>query len=461
LPRAINDLATKEGRFQKRPRRPGDRRSLSISVRTRFGRRALALALTLCLLSHTACADKVRIIEDPHEASQIRVDLIQQAKHSIAAQYYIVGDDYFSLAGFALLRDAARRGVEVRLIIDGLSNKLPPSVHAHLRREKVFVKIFHPITLFRPSGLVRRMHDKGIDVDRKRMIRGGRNIEGDYYGRAKRNFIDRDVYVEGKAVAESTAYFDRLWQSPDVVAPKINDPTGARAEEGRKILDATYKRLRTSKTARLNTGNNWSARAREVGPVDFLHDPVGRKTQLGMARELREEFRRTRRSVLIETPYLVPTKELFTDIAELKNKRGVQKIEMLTNSVASNDSILVQLGYETAKKKLLRLGVELWEYKGPDTLHAKSAVLDNRVALIGSFNIDPRSQHLNTETAVSIKDRVTARQLARYINAHKVNCTRITPTQLDSKEQWQALTPGQRVKVSFMKLLLPILRGQL
>jgi cardiolipin synthase C len=434
---------------------------VSISSRLRFPRRDLALALALCLLSHVAYADKVRIIEDPHEASQIRVDLIQQAKHSIAAQYYIVGDDYFTLAGLALLRDAARRGVEVRLIIDGLSNKIPPPVHAHLKREKVLVKIFHPITLFRPSWLLRRMHDKGIDIDRKRMIRGGRNIEGDYYGYAKRNFIDRDVYVEGKAVRESTAYFDQLWQSREVVAPKVNDPTGARAEEGRKILDATRKRLRASKTARLNTGNNWSVRSREVGRVDFLHDPVGKKTQLGMARELREEFRRTRRSVLIETPYLVPTKELFTDIAELKNKRGLQKIEMITNSVASNDSILVQLGYETAKKKLLRMGVELWEYKGPDTLHAKSAVLDDRVSLIGSFNIDPRSQHLNTETAVSIDDKVTAQKLTRYITAHKVNCTRITPTQLSAKDQWHALTPGQRVKVSLMKVILPILRGQL
>ena len=58
--------------------------------------------------------------------------------------------------------------------------------------------------------IVRRMHDKGLDIDRKRMVRGGRNIEGDYFGYAERNFIDRDVYVDGKAVADSAAYFDLL-----------------------------------------------------------------------------------------------------------------------------------------------------------------------------------------------------------------------------------------------------------
>jgi len=417
------------------------------------------VALILCLLAEVACADRVRIIEDPREASQIRVDLIQQAKQSIAAQYYIVGEDYFTLAGFALLRDAARRGVEVRLIIDGLSNKLPQSVHAHLKRENVLVKIYHPLTILRPSWLVRRMHDKGIDIDRNRMIRGGRNIEGNYYGRAERNFIDRDVYVEGNAARESAAYFDELWQSQEVVAPKVNDPTGARAEEGRKILDATRQQLETSKTARLSTGNDWSARTREVGRVHFLHDPVGRKTEFGIARDLRAELRRVRRSVVIETAYLVPTKALLNDIQFLK-QRGVTKIEIITNSISSNDSLLVQLGYESAKKKLLRLGVELWEYKGPDTLHSKSAVLDGQVALIGSFNMDPRSQRLNTETAVAIRDPATAQELTRYINAHKTNCTRITAEQPEAPAA-RPLSATQRAKITLFKMILPLLRGQL
>src|SRR4051812_25273795 len=170
-------------------------------------KRVFAFALSFFLLEQSR-ADKVRIIEDPREASQIRVDLIQQAKRSIDAQYYIVGDDYFTYAGLVLLRDAARRGCKVRAIIDGRSNKISPAVHAHLKQENVSIKIYHPVTLRRISWITRRMHDKGLDVDGKRMIRGGRNVEGDYFGYAKRNFVDRDVYVEGKAVAESTAYFD-------------------------------------------------------------------------------------------------------------------------------------------------------------------------------------------------------------------------------------------------------------
>ncbi len=220
-------------------------------------------------------------------------------------------------------------------------------------------------------------------------------------------------------------------------------------------------KLRKSKTPRLDTGTDWSGRAREVGPVQFLHDPVGRKgLEPGISTKLRDAFRRARRSVLVETPYLVPTKELLQEIQRAKNQ-GVTRIEMITNSISSNDSMLVQLGYETSKKQLLRVGVDLWEYKGPDTLHAKSAVLDDRIALVGSFNVDPRSQHLNTETGIAINDEVTARQLARYINAHKPNCTHITSSQLVAPNESERLPAGKRFKVSVLKALLPLLRGQL
>jgi cardiolipin synthase C len=427
----------------------------------RSPRYCFTLSLTLSLIAQVSFADRARIIENTDEAAQIRIDLIQQAKKSIDAQYYVVGNDYFTLAGLALLRDAARRGCAVRLIVDGRSNMLSKTVHAELNREHVFVRLYHPVTLGTLRLLLHRMHDKGLNVDRRCMIRGGRNAEGDYFGYWKHNFVDRDVYIEGKAVAESVAYFDRLWNSQEVVPVTVNDPTGERAEEGRKILDAAREKLRSGKVPRVNTGTDWSAKSRVVRQVDFLHDPVGKKNiEFGIAQALRQDLLRTRQSILIETPYLVPTKEFLTDLVELK-KRGVKKIEIITNSVASNDDLLVELGYERSKKTLLQLGVDLWEFKGPNTLHAKSAVLDDQLALIGSFNMDPRSQHLNTETAVAIHDEVTARQLRHNINAHKTNCTHITTDQLVGQDQSKGLSLFQRIKVTILKAFLPVFRGNL
>jgi len=427
------------------------------------GRRAnkLALTLALCVTALVGRADKVRILEKPADASQARIDLIQQAKHSIDAQYYIVGKDYFTLAGLALLREAARRGCKVRLIIDAQSDKIPSAVQSHLSKENVAVKLYHPFTFRRLAWVTHRMHDKGLNVDGHKMIRGGRNIEGAYFGYAARNFIDRDVYVEGKSPRVASAYFEELWNSPEVASPRV-DSSAARAEEGRRILDQAHQELRARKGRKLNSGTDWGAGAREVAHVEFLHDPVGQKDfREGIAQALRRKLRRTRHSILIETPYLVPTKLLLADLTDVKQE-GVSKIEFITNSVASNDSTLVQLGYEVGKKDLQKRGAKLWEFKGPDTLHAKSAVLDDRVALIGSFNIDPRSQHLNTETAVVIEDEVTARQLSRNINAHKAQCTHVNDGGGRQADQPATHMPlGKRIKTSLLRLMLPLLRGQL
>ena len=427
----------------------------------RATRRKAHFGLVFFLLAQVSWADKVRIIENPDEAVQLRVDLIQQAKRSIDAQYYVVGNDYLTLAGLALLRDAARRGCQVRLIIDGRSNMLPKSVHAELQREHVLVKLYHPVRLGMLHLVLHRMHDKGLNIDGKCMIRGGRNAEGDYFGYWKHNFVDRDVYVEGKAVGESVAYFDQLWNSKEVVPVRVHDPTGRRANEGRKILDAARAKLWSEKTPRVNTGTNWSEKSRNVPPTKFLHDPVGKKDiEFGIAQALRQDLLRTRKSLLIETPYLVPTKEFLTDLGELRN-RGVNKVRIITNSVASNDDLLVALGYEQSKKKLLQLGVDLWEYKGPNTIHAKSAVLDDRLALIGSFNMDPRSQHLNTETAVAIHDPTTAKQLRHNIGIHMRNCVQITPDHLIPDDLLSKPSVWIRMKVSLLKIILPLLRTNL
>lgn len=420
------------------------------------------VAFTFVTLSGSAAlADKVRIIESPNEAAQARIDLIQQAKKSIDAQYYIVGKDYFTFAGLSLLRDASRRGCNVRLIIDGRSNMLPHSVQAELQREHVQVKLYHPIALKMLAVAFHRMHDKGLTVDGKYMIRGGRNAEGDYFGYWKRNYVDRDVYVEGKAVTDSTAYFDRLWNSKEVAPLRVNDHNGRLADEGRKILDDAHDKLAHQKSLRLNSDADWSARSRSVAPVDFLHDPVGRKNiEFGIAQALRQELMRTHDSIVIETPYLIPTKEFFADLQQLR-ARGVKKIEIVTNSAATSDDVLVDLAYERAKPKLLALGVDLWELEGTDTLHAKSAVIDNRLALIGSFNMDPRSQLLNTETAVAIHDRAIAQQLRHNIDMHKPHCFHVRPNQLVADDQPPRGSFAHRVNVSILKILLPVLHAQL
>jgi putative cardiolipin synthase len=145
--------------------------------------------------------------------------------------------------------------------------------------------------------------------------------------------------------------------------------------------------------------------------------------------------RNARKSVTIQSPYLVTTpvsQELFRDAIA----RGV-RVRILTNSLASTDNLDAFSGYQRERDELLRIGIEIYEFK-PDAavrrqvmtgalqttlnyapifgLHAKSMVVDDAIAVIGTFNLDPRSANLNTECLAVIRDARVAGDLARAMD---------------------------------------------
>ena len=112
--------------------------------------------------------------------------------------------------------------------------------------------------------------------------------------------------------------------------------------------------------------------------------------------------------------------------------RGV-KVRVLTNSLSSTDNLSAFSGYQKNRKKLLKLGIRIFEFR-PDAaerkrmmnnglqrslehtpifgLHAKTMVIDNETSVIGTFNLDPRSANLNTECITIIKSKEIASGIA-------------------------------------------------
>lgn len=105
-------------------------------------------------------------------------------------------------------------------------------------------------------------------------------------------------------------------------------------------------------------------------------------------------------SIFIQSPYVIPTKKM------LKPLRGEElmadRIDILTNSLAASPNVLASSGYRKYRKKIIDSGVDLYEFQGPGSIHAKSFIFDDRLSLVGSFNVDPRSAYLSTETMVVI-----------------------------------------------------------
>jgi phosphatidylserine/phosphatidylglycerophosphate/cardiolipin synthase-like enzyme len=398
-------------------------------------------------LATAARADVFRLLDDPREAAQARVDLFQQAEHEIDAIYFLARNDRITLTALALLRDAHRRGVPaVRLIVDANFQHIPKSVLAHLSDEGVQVRVYHPITLRHPSWLFRRMHEKVVVVDGARYITGGRNLAESYFGLAKRNFIDRDVYVAGESAAEADRHFESLWASKHVadLDVRVSPIERAKAEQ---LLDNVLLEQECGGFVAFNTARDWSDGAKEVRDVVFLHDPPGAGPRI--ASRLEEILGSATKSIVIETPYLVPSTRLRA-LLRKKRSEGVS-ITFLTNSRRSTDGVITYVAYLKYRRRMVRAGINIYEYAGPDVLHAKSAVIDGALALVGSYNVDPRSQNLNTEVMCVVNDESVAGELQASIDSHVANASKV--------EIHSPAAGGLRMWA--MRVLLPLIEGQL
>ena len=410
--------------------------------------------LIVVVSTASAGADVFRILDDPADALQARVDIIQQAESEVHALYFLARDDRITLGALALLREARRRGVgSVKLIVDANFSHIPKAVLAHLRDEGVHIRVYHPITLRHPSWLLRRMHEKVVIVDGERYIAGGRNLAEAYFGLAKKNYVDRDVYVDGASAADADRHFENLWNSGHVADLRVS-VSDRDKEQAALRLTAALATLARENVIALDTGEDWSADQKDAGTVRFLHDPVHADDGPRVAQSFMAILENARTSIVIESPYLVPSKSLL-QLFERKLKEGVT-VTVLTNSLRSCDGVLPQAGYLKYRRRLLRSGIDLREYRGPDMLHAKTAVVDGRVVMVGSYNLDPRSQNLNTEAICVAEDEEIAREVLASIDAHLANAWTVGSASRGPRER-----RSQRFRVWAARLLLPLIENQL
>jgi putative cardiolipin synthase len=412
-------------------------------------KRISACAVVLLFaVAATAGADVLRLLDDPRDAAQARVDIIQQAHEEIEAVYFLARNDNITFTALALLREAHRRGVTTRLVVDAAFQHIPKPMLAYLGDEGVEIRVYHPLTLRHPSWIFRRMHEKFVVVDARRYIAGGRNLDGAYFGLARKNFRDRDVYVEGESAIDVEGHFETLWASEDVTTlhVRVSDKAKRRAAEQ---LDGVMAGLRRGGGfVSIDTGRNWSHGRVDVAGVDFLHDPVtGDEPRVGD--RVGDLIGSATSSIVIESPYVVPTKSIL-QLLQKKCRDGIG-IEIVTNSFRSTDGLLTYVAYLKYRRRLVRQGVDIREYKGPDTLHSKSIVIDGSTALVGSFNLDQRSQKLNAEVMCAVRDGAIAHEVLDSIARDARNASRVA-VHLNRVQKW---------RIRFWRLLLPLIEPQL
>ncbi len=430
---------------------------------------------------NTACGDVVRLLDSDEDALQSRIDLIERAQHEICISYYCVGGDDTALGVLALIRDAARRGVKVHLLVDSMHNNIPKGVQASLIEDGVEIRNYHPFRLDRPRWTLCRLHDKLLLVDRLELITGGRNIEGRYFGHAQANYHDRDIYVRGQAAVESRRYFEEIWNSDDVSAVSASRATAQRAPMGaarfnhgaapkvsreqlivmaNRSLEQNRLQLEKQPEVQLAAYSDWAAGQYDVPGVRFLCDPLdGRERNNDLTDELVRMFSESRESIFIESPYLLLT-PVFRDALAAASKRGV-RVVILTNSLASTDVLIAQAGYESQRMAMQRLGFELYEFRGPRTLHSKSFLVDDRVGVVGSFNLDPRSENRDTQVAIQVNNPRFALVLKASIERDLAHADAASTEAISLPLIFSDLPPERRLFFGVSRIFAPLIKGEL
>jgi putative cardiolipin synthase len=468
---------------------------------------------------HGAEFSGFRLLDKNSEGLKWRLALIDQAQHSMDLQYYVWFGDASGQLLMARVIAAAERGVKVRLLFDDLSTMLRRMSAPELRDEMLAAIDSHPNIQVRTfnawhnrgwlgrllegatefSRINRRMHNKQMVVDNRVAIIGGRNIGDEYFGlNTEFNFHDLDVLGVGPVARQASAVFDRYWNSewvqpiPAGAAPvefssRVRRITAADVEL--PAAAASHPAMKELLAGR----HSWADEQNTLGPSlapgrSVVHTDSPSRAE-GVQNHMPEAFRALMRSaqkeVLITNAYIIPDTHFMQDLAELQ-ARGVQ-VRILTNSLASHDVPAVNAHYEDWRAPILKTGAALHELRpdpaikaefvdsvpvrsGFSGLHSKAMVIDRERSFIGSMNLDPRSEVINSEMGVIIDSPALAERLAQRMerdmhsdNSWQLGLQSLKGEQGDQQVVWRsadqvlaqapARSPWQRLQSWFFKLM--------
>ena len=396
-----------------------------------------------------------------------RLELADRATQTLDVQYYHIHNDLTGRLFLRHLRDAALRGVRVRLLLDDLytfgGDELFRSFAAFPHVE---VRLFNPFCCLRESlygkfagslldfrRVNRRMHNKLFIADGAMVVAGGRNIADEYFMRSSaENFVDMDAFVVGAVVPQLAGIFDAYWNSPQVypIEQIVRSDAGAAAlrrqfdamvDEGYQMMKLELPRNDALGYGAISEdldggrlGLNWgTAVAFADPPSKASEDSDERARATSVTMNVMDMVAKAQRDVYITSPYLVPGPRGMAVFQEL-GKRNV-KMTILTNSLAATDEPLVHTGYSRYREPMLQAGVDLYELSPARTqrnrrlgflgsslgrLHAKTVVIDRATVFIGSMNLDPRSESKNTELGILVNSPQLAKEVIRVIHISKL-----------------------------------------
>lgn len=399
---------------------------------------------------------EIALLTNGEISLEARLQTLKNARKSIRIQALIFRGDEVGRRIAEILIQKKKEGLDVRVIVDAFSTITWSTqlMFYDLKQHGIEVEGYeafylHWLNEFRfhnPTLMNKRYHDKLWIIDGEMpeaiAIVGGMNIANEYMRtgpKPKHKWRDQDLAVRGAIIQDMVTTFERNYDYlKSIKRRRLIFNTDHFWWMWRKFLGLIGRIKvpyhRKEKVARVYVRNAEIRSASlklEYQPANarFLQSrPRFEETYIEQA--YLDSIQSAQSEILVANAYFVPSPTLIAALQDAA-RRGV-KVTILTNSRETND--LPQLSYVSRYLYLELLNanfdpqtlasggkVEVYEWQGPkygeSTIHAKFAVFDRLVSIVGSYNLDPRSQNLNSETVLAFENERVSTELAEYFLA--------------------------------------------
>jgi len=406
----------------------------------------------------------VAVLEGGEDSFAIRMATLRNARQSIRIQALLFKGDESGLRIAELLKQKRAEGLDVRVIVDAFSNPWLQTqwMLFDLKQHGIEVEGYEALALqwinevavphltphYNSSGLDNRYHEKmwiiDGETDHAIAVTGGLNIGNEYFRVDPQDpdayWRDQDVVLKGTVIQDLVAAFDRNFDHfVDIKESRGILNTNLYWDATRQVMDATGKVPVPYSTrpdlvervaaleARQPVLDFHPARCRFIQSRPRFRETYIQQAYLKMIEHAREE-------ILIANAYFVATPSVSLALEDAA--RRCVSINIISNSPETNDLPEISMVGRGHYKTLLEInekpeveacdnpaaGIRIWEWVGQaaheparsqGTMHSKFAVVDSRRSLVGSYNLDPRSERLNSESAVVFEQEELAGRLRR------------------------------------------------
>lgn len=368
--------------------------------------------------------NQVTILDDGQaKLTQLLADL-KQAKHSIHLEYFAFVTDETGREIIEVLEERAEDGVEVRLLFDavgslGMKKRYFKKLEELGGEVQTFITSQSPLVKLRANY---HDHRKIVVIDGRVGYIGGFNVANQYVQKTAKFGYWRDTHLRIDGAAASLLQI-RFFMDWNVSAKPQNHLVYGK--------DYFY----------------YDEKAKGIGETEIHIVASGPDTQ---KEQLKQTFIKlilsAKKRLWIQTPYLVPDSSVL-DALVIAARSGVDVQVMIPNKP---DHPAIYRATQYYARQLLKHGVRVLIYE-EGFLHAKTLLMDDQVAVVGSANQDIRSYKLNFEASAVLIDRLEVEKLSNIFEADSLNCSELTP------EIVKKMSPWLIFKQQLSRLLSPIL----